>query len=260
MKKNNERIAKIYQYLESHKSAAVVELAEYFHVSEATIRRDMLMMEEQGMLIRHYGEVKIADSQVKEPSLSVRSLYNKEIKKKLAVFAASLIKEGDVVYIDAGTTTPLIAEVIRTKNILVVTQSISVFEILMNSETRCFVNSGYLKKTTGLIIGTETIEQVKKMKFNIAFLGGNSIHSVFGFSASDDMEAALKSAVLKNSEITYVVADSSKANKLTVPKFANLDECNLITDKLVDGLDYSKIKTVYYLDGNQFKKFIHSSV
>ncbi len=135
---------------------------------------------------------------------------------------------------------------IRAKNILVVTQAINVLENLMEKNIRCFTASGFLKKNTSMIISAETTEVIRNMKFSISFLGGNSVHPIYGHSASEDMEATLKRAVIHQSIEAYVVVDSSKFNTLTVPKFAELDEVSVITDQKIKGFDYSLIPRLYY--------------
>jgi DeoR family fructose operon transcriptional repressor len=249
---SQDRIREIYKVLEVKGSATVTELADSLGVSEVTIRRDLLKMEDNHMLSRFYGGAKLNENQVKEKSLSVRKLYDNDIKKSLARFAASLIHDGDIVYIDGGSTTAGIVDFIRAKNILVVTQAINVLESLMEKNIRCFTASGFLKKNTSMIISADTTEIIKNMKFSIAFLGGNSVHPIYGHSASEDMEATLKRAVLQRSQETYVVVDSSKFNILTVPKFADLDEAYVITDEKISDFDYGLIPKLYYRKNGSF--------
>lgn len=246
------RIGEIYKLLEERKSITTDELSEIFKISASTIRRDLSIMEEKHMVDRFYGGVRISEYQSKEPSLLVKNFYNNDCKKAIARFAASMVKDGDVVYIDGGTTTSEIISFIGRKDILIVTQAFNLFEKIADLKAKCLILTGYLKKNTQMIISKETIEQVSNINFDIAFIGGNSVHAVFGYSAADDMEAVLKSAVIQHSKKTYVLADSTKFKKLTSPQFAKLEQCNVITDELVDGFDYSRIPEVYYFEKGDY--------
>jgi DeoR family fructose operon transcriptional repressor len=249
----NDRIGNIYRILETEGTVTVERLSKEFGVSESSIRRDLATMEDEGIIHRFYGGAEINATQKKEESLYVRKLYNNDVKRALSGRAASLVKDGDIIYIDGGSTTSEIVDYIGSKNILVVTQAINLVSQFSGKVPRCLVLTGYLKKNTGMIVSNETIEQVKKLRFNLAFLGCNSIHPVFGYSASEDMEGLLKHAIIKSSDRTYVMSDSSKVNRLTFPQFAELSECRLITDQLVEDFDYSQIPEVHYMEEKHFR-------
>jgi DeoR family transcriptional regulator, fructose operon transcriptional repressor len=249
------RIYEIYHILEEKGTVSVAELVERLKVSEASIRRDLRQMEDSDMIRRFYGGATISETQIKETSLSVRDLSNKEAKTQIAKFAASLIKEGDIVYIDGGSTTVNVIDFITARNILVVTQAINNLEKLIKKNIRCYIAGGYLKNRTSLIVSGETIDRIKNLKFNIAFLGANGVHSISGFTANEEMEAKLKQIVIENTIEPYIIADSSKVNKLTVPNFAQLSQASLVTDALVKDFDYSLIKNTYYLSDKGFIKY-----
>ena len=131
----NQRIEAIFKLCEEKTSVTVTELVERFHVSEATIRRDLQYMEDRNMVKRFYGGAILSNEQKSETSLSVRELSRTKEKLRIAKFAASFVKNGDTVYIDAGSTTSKIIDFIYAKDILVVTQGINNVQKLVDFGT-----------------------------------------------------------------------------------------------------------------------------
>ena len=135
----NQRIEAIFKLCEEKTSVTVTELVERFHVSEATIRRDLQYMEDRNMIKRFYGGAILSNEQKSETSLSVRELSRTKEKLRIAKFAASFVKNGDTVYIDAGSTTSKIIDFIYAKDILVVTQGINNVQKLVERNINCYM-------------------------------------------------------------------------------------------------------------------------
>ena len=251
----NQRIEAIFKLCEEKTSVTVTELVERFHVSEATIRRDLQYMEDRNMIKRFYGGAILSNEQKSETSLSVRELSRTKEKLRIAKFAASFVKNGDTVYIDAGSTTSKINDFIYAKDILVVTQGINNVQKLVERNINCYMAGGFLKHQTSIIIGMETLERLQKMKFSISFVGCNGAHPMTGFATTEDMEARLKRTVLQNSLRSYIVADHSKFNKLTAIHFADFDEAGVITDQMNPEFDYGLLKEVHYMSEHGFVRY-----
>ncbi len=248
---NKDRIEAIYKFLEENERATVEELAAKFGVSRSTIKRDIAFMEDLRMISRYYGGIAINAYQAKERSMKVKDLLNNEEKVLIAKAASLLIKDGDVVYLDGGSTTLHIVDFIGNKDVLIVTQSVDIIDKLIDKNAKCWVLSGYLKENTGMIIGTNTIKEYEDLRFSLAFIGCNSVNAMMGYSAADDLEAALKSTVIKRSDKSFALADSSKFDILTYPRFAGLKDCGIITDRLIDDFDYRAIPEVWYYDDDR---------
>ena len=207
------------------------------------------------MIKRFYGGAILDNEQKIETSLSVRELSNTEEKLQLAKFAASLIKNGDTVYIDAGSTASKIIDFIHAKDVLVVTQGINNAQKLVERGISGYVAGGFIKSRTSTIISMETLETLKKMKFSLSFVGCNGVHSMTGFTTTEDMEGRLKRTVIENSLRPYIVADHSKFNKLTAIHFADFQDAGVITDTLNPEFDYGLLKEVYYLSEHGFIRY-----
>ncbi|MEA5026789.1 MAG: DeoR/GlpR family DNA-binding transcription regulator [Erysipelotrichaceae bacterium] len=235
----NNRIASIYSLCQQSSRVMVDDLSKALGVSAATIRRDLQEMEEKKLVNRFYGGAVLNKDLENEPTMHAKHLINMQKKTIIARYAASLIKDNDVVYIDAGTTTEEMIDYIYAKNILVVTQALSVMDKLYERQIRCYTLGGYIKFSTNIIIDNDTIEKMAKMNFNISFLGCNGINAIFGFSTTNEIEAMLKKLIIAKSETPYILADSNKFNQISNIKFAGPKEAVIITDELLNDLDYS---------------------
>ncbi len=228
----------------SDKVVSVEELANHFNVSASTIRRDLTVMEDKGMIIRVYGGAKANSDQVAEPNIDYKELFMTKEKESIAKMAASLVNDGDIIYVDAGTTTSKIIKYITARDILVVTQGTSCIQACLEKGFKCYVAGGYLKERTGIIVGNETINKIASMNYNIAFIGANAIHPYTGITTTDELEASMKSAAIDRSLKAFICADSSKFNKLSLIKFCDLKDANIITDELIEDFAYDKLASV----------------
>lgn len=234
-----DRIAMIYELCQQTREVLVEDLAEALNVSCATIRRDLQKMEDMKLVHRFYGGAVMNKDMEIEPTMNAKHLVNMSKKSQIAKYAAALIKDNDIVYIDAGTTTEMMIDYIHAKNILVVTQALSILDRLYERQIRCYTLGGYVKFSTNIIIDNDTVEKMANMNFNISFLGCNGIHSLFGFSTTNEIEAMLKKMIISKTENAYILADSSKFNQISNIKFAEKEDAVIITERLLEDLDYS---------------------
>ena len=159
----------------------------------------------------------------------------------------TLIRNDDFVFIDAGTTTEkLINYIPSTSKATFVTNGIVHAKKLIYKGLRAFVIGGELKLTTEAIVGVTAVENLGKYNFTKCFLGANGIDKIRGLTTPDIDEAILKNRAYENSYITYVLADSSKFNRVFAVSFGAMNRTCIITDKLSDEeyKNYTVIKEV----------------
>ncbi len=250
MRKEGGRIEIIYNLCKNSKTnkVNVSVLAKELGVSEATIRRDLQKMEDMHLLRRFYGGAVINKDIEYEPTMNAKHLTNMQMKSPIAQYAASLIRDNDVVYLDAGTTTEKVVNHIRAKNILVFTQALSVVQALYERRINCYTFGGYLNFSTNIIIDSNAIERIKTYKFNIAFLGTNGINPLLGFTTTNEIEAMLKKQIISATEAPYILSDSSKFNLTSNIKFADIHEVAIITEEKRNDVDYSKYGKVIFVE------------
>lgn len=231
-----QRYELILQELNISRAASVPRLCELTGASEATIRRDLNTLARQGRLNKVHGGAVMnnGEFQGEEPDLGTKALLYQEEKARIARFAASLVNDDDVVYLDAGTTTVHMVEHLKGSRALFVTNSIACAQRLLELELRSHVVGGWLKPGTGAVIGAEALDRLGRYNFTKAFLGTNGITVRQGFTTPDPEEAAVKRMAAERAYLTYVLADSSKFGKVTASAVMPLEKASIITDKLPD--------------------------
>lgn len=207
------------------------ELAQLLEVSEITIRRDLKQLEKEGVIeVFHGGVAKLLDT-TRETSISKRQSIYSENKQQIGVFAAKLIEDGDVVFLDSGTTTKaIIPELVKKKDLMIVTNGYLNIEACIQHNLPVTVIGGDLKIETMAFVGPLTNKMLDSYHFDKCFLGANGIDYEFGLSNADPNESMVKEKAIKQSVQTYIVSDHSKFDAKSVFKFAELDEVKIITD------------------------------
>lgn len=231
-----ERHSIILDTVNKRKSAGLGELCELLNTSESTVRRDLSLLDEKGMLVKvRGGAIAVDDSfTAAEPNVEEKEgLFTAE-KNAIARFAASLIDDGDFIFIDAGTTTEKMIGYIPSKSVTFVTNAFVHAKKLAQRGFKVLLPAGEIKLSTEAIIGASCLMSLDKYNFTKCFMGVNGISIAGGFSTPDPNEASVKSAVINNSRAAYILADHSKFDKVSSVKFAHLNKCKIITDKLED--------------------------
>ena len=226
---------------------SVNELIDHFDVSASTIRRDLVELEDKGIIKRTHGYVMLNPEQAAEESNEFKTLYMAKEKELIARYAASLVKDGDIVYIDAGTTTSRIIEFIAARNIMIVTHSLDCVEKSKDRNFDIFMVGGNYKKKTNTLVGNETIAAINNISVKIAFIAANAVHPLNGISCPDETESNIKKSIMNRSIKSYMCIDSSKFNQLKKSKICDLKNVNLITDKKLKDFDYSLFNEVVFV-------------
>ena len=193
----------ILQLLRKKGSITVNEIKDELGISESTIRRDLNTLDEEGRLVKVFGD------------------------------AAALIEPDDFVYIDAGTTTGCMIDYIKEKRATYVTNAVTHARSLAIAGFRVILIGGELKGSTEAVVGSSAVEALKEYNFNKGFFGANGISIKSGITTPDISEAAVKRMAAAHCSCKYVLADSDKFDNISSVTFARLDEVKFITDSRV---------------------------
>lgn len=224
--------------LEKVKNESVVylnDLVKYLNISESTIRRDLIALDKAGLLKKvHGGATALKDISVNtlDDIVENRKSLNMEEKFKIAKYAASLIKDNDLVYLDAGTTTELMINFINNTKAIFVTNGIVHARNLIKKNCTTYILGGELKLSTEAIVGAETVKSLRKYNFTKGFFGANGVDLERGFSTPDIKEAMVKEEALIRSKKRYVLCDKSKFDEISSITFADIQDAEIITTKL----------------------------
>ncbi|MFD2043569.1 DeoR/GlpR family DNA-binding transcription regulator [Ornithinibacillus salinisoli] len=226
-----ERHRIILQLLEQNNIVRIHELVEELHSSESTIRRDLSELEKKNKLKRVHGGASLLHQKREEPSVLEKSTKNLSEKKLVAKYAASLIKDNDCIYLDAGTTTYQMIPYIKAKDITVVTNGPNHLKPLLERGIHTYLLGGFVKPRTEALIGQLAIESLRKFRFDKTFIGINGIHLNYGYTTPDPEEAALKEIAIKQGQQVYALADHTKFHEVTFTKIAELEDAVIITNE-----------------------------
>ena len=241
-----DRWIDISEYLKEKKYASVDELMEKFQLSRSTVRRTLIAMEEKNLLKRVRGGAEIVDNEEESLPTNFREIFNekKEEKIKIAQKAAELIKDNDVIFIDSGSTCYYMIDNIKAKNITVVTNGILHIQKLMAMGINTYILGGYAKPEKNLIIGEDIVKKISSMNFDKAFLGTMGIDSRSGFTTMMLEDGEVKKAVIKSSDLCYILADTSKFNVRKFYTYGDFSQATIITNSKVEFED-EKAKIIY---------------
>ncbi|MEA4999218.1 MAG: DeoR/GlpR family DNA-binding transcription regulator [Candidatus Limiplasma sp.] len=205
-------------------------------VSKSTVRRDLKILSDEGQIIMlRGGAVKLKSGSFDTP-LNSRSILHVREKEIIAKRAAELVKDGEVIYIDSGTTPFRMLKYLRSKRITVVTTSTVLITELEGSRLDCIIIGGQVNKATASIVGPITDNLLREMHFDKAFIGASGFDPVAGITTPDYQEANKKRIVKNNAKTCYVLADSSKEGKVTMCKALELGDVVLITERISESL------------------------
>jgi len=240
------RREKIMEELEKKDLMYIDDFVSIFEdVSESTIRRDLKNLEEENQItVLRGGAVKRKVNTFELP-VGTKKFLNLDEKERIAKFAASFVNDEEVIYIDSGTTCAAIVKYIKARDVRIVTSNILVLNELDNPNIiSCIIIGGDFNKNLDSISGPLSDNTLKNLYFDRSFLGANGFGNEIGVNTPDFREASKKTIVNTNSKKCYVLADSSKYNKSTLCKAFELNQCILVTDKKINGLE-GKIQ--YYI-------------
>ena len=225
-----ERKQLILEELQEHHVVSLEKLVSLLETSESTVRRDLDELEAENKLRRIHGGAELPHSLQQEESIQEKSVKNLQEKKLLAHKAVSLIKEKDVIFIDAGTTTAFLIKELSNKDITVVTNSIHHAVQLVEKQIPTVMVGGSVKMTTDASIGGVALNQINQLHFDRAFIGMNGVDENY-YTTPDMEEGAVKRAILENAKQTYVLVDASKVGQTCFAKVAPLKRAVVITSK-----------------------------
>lgn len=207
----NRRQSEILKNVRLRGACGIAELARELGVSEETIRRDVRPMAAEGILLRNHGRV-ASPERIRETPFQSRMQENKENKHRIATRAARLIKDGDSLILDSGSTTSYVARALSEHaNLVVVTNSIDIaYTLSVRNGNRVYMVGGRLREADGASLGPTAVDFVEQFTVQHAILSIKAIHAEHGLMNAYLSEAEFSRAVMQQAESVTVVADHSK--------------------------------------------------
>lgn len=218
----------------------ISELVEAVNTSESTIRRDLNVLEKENYIKRVHGGATLIKNKVEELSYNDKINNFVEQKRKIGEFAATLVEDGDCIYLDAGTTTFEMIKYLEGKKITVVTNGLYNINELSEKGITAYIIGGKVKNTTKAVVGANALRNLENYRFDKCFIGTNGVHPTMGYTTPDTEEAILKSTAINISRKAYILADGSKFGDVSFVKISDLEKAEIITDEVEAIEEYSK--------------------
>lgn len=209
------RKEKILSLLLENNTVTIHDLVIHTGVSESTLRRDLIALEEEGLLTRIHGGATKVKNINPELKMVQKQTINHDKKVKIAQYCSTLIKPNNQVYVDAGTATLEIVRFMPTdKNIQIVTNGVDQALLALQRGIKVTLLGGPVKQSTHAIVGITAYQQLERMNFSMSFIGMNGISLESGLTTTNLDEAALKECAMQQSHKIRILMDDSKINQV----------------------------------------------
>ena len=233
-----ERRALILQLLEQKEEVRVDEISRETGISEVTIRKDFTVLQNRHLLLRTRGGAmrKPVENTNEDTSIAKKRMFNFKEKQRIGEEAAKLIKDGDYIMIDSGTTTLEVARHLdKFHNLHILTNAMNIATELMNYKRFDVVLLGGNVRYNSLsTVGPLALSVLRNFSHYKLFLGVDSFSFENGVSTPSLEEALLNQMMIQQASKVIAVFDSSKFNKRSFSHIANASELDcIITDSAI---------------------------
>ena len=224
-----DRLTAILAHLEEHQTLTVENAMRVFSASSATIRRDFSHLISTGMVLRGPNEIRRLTTNVLgvDSPFSVRKMTKRREKKAIARRAASFLKNGDVIFIDGGTTAHCMVEYLSALELRVITTCIHIANSLNdlrqdNAGLEIAMPGGILMSRSNLLYGTHTISHLDSYSARWAFIGVDGTDGASLFSVNEFISSVQKT-MIANSDRTVLLMDHGKYGRRSMVKTVDFD-------------------------------------
>lgn len=230
---SQQRKETMLEFLKNKKKIKIHELSSELNVTRETVRKDLTELEQEGYVKKIYGGA-VFNQSINETAYEKRMHVNNLVKSQISQFAASLVKPGDTIYLDYGTTTYMLAKELKNReNITVVTNTLPIVnELIRNKEISLIIPGGVARHNEDSLLGPFAVNNMKKLFVDIGFFGIAGISEQGGMTNFHMGENDVSRTMIFHSKKSIILADHSKFGKSALYKTAEFNEINLIiTDK-----------------------------
>jgi len=239
------RREQILAYLSTRDRTSVGELSQILEVSEVTVRKDLDVLESQGVLTRVHGGAIVSGRGRLELYFSAREQEHLEEKRRIAHAAAAFIQSGQRIFLDASTTALQVARLIKDReDLVVVTNGIyTALELNFCAGITTIVVGGTLRHRSSSLIGSLNINSLQRLRVDIGLFGARGLTARDGLMESEISEAQMKQQMVSASGLVIGIVDSSKFGIVAFSAFALPHEIDrIITDAGAPALMVSELR------------------
>lgn len=235
----------ILDILNAENKVEVTKLVDKLEVSEVTVRRDLSILEKQGLLAKTYGGAVKLEQTLLETIHKDKARKMSREKEAIGKYAAELVKRGDVIFLDTGTTTTQIAKNLKSRtNITVVTNSLLVLsELRASRNLNIILLGGNYRVGSFDLSGPLAERSIETFRADKAFLGTDGISTDGGVTSADIYTARVTELMCRLATEVIIVTDHTKIGKNSFSKYADIKDIHkLITNKNANEVYLEKIR------------------
>lgn len=237
------RIKDLEQHILKKQHVTLDQLCETFQISKSTLRRDIDNLCKHGVIRKIYGGVTVNTPENGRPPFQDRIVKNPEEKRRVALKASELVNDGDIIFIDSGTTTQyMIDYLLKKENITIVTNNLAIINGAVPHKTITLVGlSGVFDRRLNAFAGASAAMVLQQYNVTKAFMATAGFSTTSGVTHSFYAESEVKALAVQRSREVILLADSSKAGAVSLYTYCTFDQVNtLISDRKL-GAEYMEI-------------------
>lgn len=223
------RLKKMEEYILEHDLVSMDKLRDTFKISMNTVRLDVAYLVDKGTVRKIYGGVSSNISNNLIP-FEERQTKNSLEKRCIGKAGAALVEDGDIIYIDSGTTTMYIVDYLSDyNNITILTNSLNVINrAVLHPEINVISLPGTLERKTNSFVSVDTVRALEKYNVKKAFMASSGVSNTGMITNSSPPEYEIKKAAIANSQDVYLLVDSSKYGKSGMMTYADISDMSKV--------------------------------
>ena len=253
-KSSLSRQNKIYQAILSKGRIYVSELSKNFHVSSETIRKDLDILEQQGLILKKHGYAEIMNDYFQLP-LNVKITEHALAKQAIAKKALEYIKDNSMIFLDPGGTTLALAKYLPLKKgLTIVTNSLAIAQLVSDMKHDLIFTGGRLQKKGKAFVGAFTANNIDAIQIDTAFMGCDGFLNTDGPTTFSFEEVLIKQHVIKKASQKILLCDASKFEKTGTYTFASFKDYDVMITNPVSNKEkelVKDVKEVIYVNADQ---------
>ncbi len=228
-----ERQHRIEDYIQRVEFASLEELARQLGVSVSTVRRDLNILEAGGTVKRTHGGARLLNPKSDEFAFTARDTHELAEKEIIGKVVADLIRPGQTVIMDAGTTVYHVANQLQDKNLQIVTNSLPVANLFIAAQrTEVVVSGGVIYPRLGVLVGPSAVKSFADLHADVAVMGAGGV-TLEGFTNSHGLLIDIQRAMMKSAGKVVFCLDHTKFGRKSVAFLCGLErKPTIVTDNV----------------------------
>ena len=238
-----DRQQKLIEAIKNSPALSVNDLSSLFQVSPMTIRRDLTELEKSKSIVRLHGGAFVLNRESVSPAFQ-RAEENIDAKERIAAAAAALVRSGDSIILDGGSTVGAIGKYLQQDNLTVITPSLYCVQNLRSPNLSVLIPGGVLLQQDSMLVGAACEAYFKNVVADIVFVGASGIRSGLGITIVSPFQYSIKKVMISSAKKVVALVDHTKFQKDGLNLVA--DFCDI--DVLITDLPIEDTHTLQYLE------------